>query len=342
MNIIDITQYFQLGLSTPDIILQYEHDLRSNHQNMVDIEHANELKKYSMYLTSNEFLNYINADMEKFVNEIAWKYPRVTFILKGRIKSMVRFEEKFLGYVIDSCNTFYKNRKRVPTDEETANYLQRYKDIVAYRVVVSIPRKNLKPGEDKTEEEIKILYDIANSLPLFFRIQGYEIEKASKMVNQSSKPDKKMLRFTSGLTDNNRSFFKDYIMYKKRNGYQSLHATIVATGHPGEVEIQLRTFDMDVLSETDENVNHLQYEKEQEKNRTADSGIPAGLCDFYDEARGRYNRLHYYDFTQADINLFKAKKIKSEGVEKLVVVDHDGVLYARQIDPREFLYTIVN
>lgn len=336
MNIIDLTQFMKSGRTAPDIVVDYGKALRDSYHNMVDVEHSNELKKYSMYLQSNEFLDYISHDMIVFTNQMAKDHPEVTLILKGRIKSLIRFEEKFNGYIIDFCNSYYKAHKVFPSEEVVSEYLQRYKDFVAYRIIVSIPQKNLEPGKDSKEEQLRILYEIANSMPKFFRLKGYDIEPASKMVNQKAKASKLMAKIP-GLTQINKPFFKDYVKFPKKNGYQSLHITVTAAGRPGEVEIQLRTFDMDVFAELGENTNHLQYEHQQEKIRQRMEEVPSGICQYYDEALERYDSIHNFDLTTAKIDFFKAIKVKNDEGDRILIDDHAGVKFGRDINPREYI-----
>jgi len=97
---LDITQYFENGYVAPDIVKFFEKDLREQSRNMIDIEHSNLLLRYSTYLASNDFLDSVSDDMTKFRNQIVDKYSDITLTICGRIKSIVRLEEKFNGYII--------------------------------------------------------------------------------------------------------------------------------------------------------------------------------------------------------------------------------------------------
>ena len=301
MNLHNITQYFENGYVAPDIVKFFERDLRENPRNLIDIEHCNLLLRYSSYLSSNEFLDSVSDDMTDFRKQIASQYSDITLTICGRIKSIVRLEEKFNGYIIKFCSGYYKKNKRFPAEEEMSEYLQRFKDLIAYRIIISVPDQCLK-GRDKDKVEIDYLYKIANSLPTFFIRRGYSIENAPTVVGVRATHKK------SKLTPENRKFFKDYIVQPKDNGYQSLHINLVDNhSYFPNIEIQLRTFDMDCFAELDENANHTFYEDTQSKDRMNNQeGLPSEICSFYDDAVQRYNLLHNYDFVNARIDHFKA------------------------------------
>lgn len=325
---IDITQYFDKGYVAPDIIKNFQSDLRENPRNMLDIEHGNLLLRYSIYLTSNEFLDSVSEDMTEFRKQIVGQYSDITLTISGRIKSIVRLEEKFNGYIIEFCSNFYRNYNCFPSEDEMSEYLQRFKDLIAYRIIISVPNHYLRGG-NKNKLEIDYLYKIANSLPAFFTRRGYSIENAPTVVGVHITHKK------SKLSPENKKFFKDYIVQPKENGYQSLHINLVDNhSHFSNIEIQLRTFEMDCFAELDENVNHTFYEDTQNMARMNNQNAPSGICTFYDDAVKRFNLLYNYDFTKAHIDHFKAIRLPNG---TLVFNDHAGVRFGRVIDPREYL-----
>ena len=324
---LDITQYFEKGYVAPDIIKFFEKDLREQSQNVIDIAHSNLLLRYSTYLASNDFLDSVSDDMTKFRNQIVDKYSDITLTICGRIKSIVRLEEKFNGYIIEFCSSYYHKYGSFPSEEDMSKYLQRFRDLIAYRIIISVPETCLK-GRDKDKVEIDYLYKIANSLPLFFTRRGYSIENAPSVVGVSTTHKR------SKLLQENRRYYKDYVVQPKENGYQSLHIALIDNhSHFANIEIQLRTFEMDCFAELDENVNHSAYESTQNDTRTK-SRLPFGICSYYDEAVQRYSRLYNYDLTKAKIDHFKAVRLPNGTV---IYNDHAGVKFARVIDPREYL-----
>ena len=324
---LDITQYFENGYVSPDIVKFFEKDLREQSRNMIDIEHSNLLLRYSIYLESNDFLDSVSDDMTQFRKQVVDKYPDITLTISGRIKSIIRVEEKFNGYIIEFCSNYYHKYKTFPSEEEMSKYLQRFRDLIAYRIIVSVPEQCLK-GRDKNKIEVDYVYKIANNLPSFFTKRGYSIEYASSVVGVST------TRKRSKLLQENRRYFKDYIVQPKENGYQSLHIALIDNhSHFANIEIQLRTFEMDCFAELDEKVNHSAYESVQNDTRTK-SRLPFGICSYYDEAVQRYNSLYNYDLTRAKIDHFKAVRLPNNTV---IFNDHAGVKFGRIIDPREYL-----
>ena len=324
---LDITQYFENGYVAPDIVKFFEKDLREQSRNMIDIEHSNLLLRYSTYLARNDFLDSVSDDMTQFRKQVVDKYSDITLTICGRIKSIVRLEEKFNGYIIEFCSNYYHKYKTFPSDEEMSKYLQRFRDLIAYRIIVSVPEQCLK-GRDKNKIEVDYVYKIANNLPSFFTKRGYSIEYASSVVGVST------IRKRSKLLQENRRYFKDYVVQPKENGYQSLHIALIDNhSHFANIEIQLRTFEMDCFAELDENVNHSAYESTQNDTRTK-SRLPFGICSYYDEAVQRYSRLYNYDLTKAKIDHFKAVRLPNNTV---IYNDHAGVKFGRIIDPREYL-----
>ena len=324
---LDITQYFEKGYVAPDIVKFFEKDLREQSRNMIDIEHSNLLLRYSIYLESNDFLDSVSDDMTQFRKQVVDKYSDITLTISGRIKSIIRVEEKFNGYIIEFCSNYYHKYKTFPSEEEMSKYLQRFRDLIAYRIIVSVPEQCLK-SRDKNKIEVDYVYKIANNLPSFFTKRGYSIEYASSVVGVST------IRKRSKLLQENRRYFKDYIVQPKENGYQSLHIALIDNhSHFANIEIQLRTFEMDCFAELDENVNHSAYESTQNDTRTK-SRLPFGICSYYDEAVQRYSRLYNYDLTRAKIDHFKAVRLPNNTV---IFNDHAGVKFGRIIDPREYL-----
>ena len=70
-----------------------------------------------------------------------------------------------------------------------------FRDLIAYRIIISVPRCHLNSEEDREEQERKYLYQIANALPGFLEEQGFSAEPAmgikestSPLLNESVKP----------------------------------------------------------------------------------------------------------------------------------------------------------
>ena len=61
----------------------------------------------------------------------------------------------------------FMNTGKYPSEVELKNRLNCFRDLIAYRIVISMPRCHLARPEDQETEEIRHLYEIANVLPEF-------------------------------------------------------------------------------------------------------------------------------------------------------------------------------
>ena len=95
------------------------------------------------------------------------------------------------------------------------NRLSCFRDFIAYRIVVCLPRCHLEPGEDQEQASIRYLYKIANVLPGFLEERGFTAEPAHG-VKLSTSPL---------LDEEVKLYYRDYICGTSEYGYQSLHIT---------------------------------------------------------------------------------------------------------------------
>lgn len=112
---------------------------------------------------------------------------------------------------------------------------QKIRDLIAYRIVISMPQCHLERIEDRETEEIKHLYKIANVLPKFLEEHGFTPETAGG-IKESTSPL---------LDDAVRPCYRDYVSGESANGYRSLHITFYDNSAGCYMEMQLRTKDMD-------------------------------------------------------------------------------------------------
>ena len=98
---------------------------------------------------------------------MANKYPFLAFTFKGRIKSLIRAEEKFNGYILEYIHDYYKANEKYSNEAEIKNKLNCFRDLIAYRIVISLPQCHVSEQESLEEQELKYLYEIANVLPEF-------------------------------------------------------------------------------------------------------------------------------------------------------------------------------
>ena len=250
---------------------------------------------------------------------MAKEYPFLAFTFKGRIKSLIRAEEKFNGYIVEYIYDYYEKYHQFPSMEETKKRLDCFRDLIAYRVVISLPQCHLKEGQDREKEELRYLYEIANVLPFFMEQRGFRVESAKGVRASSSDMLKEAVRL----------YYRDYISNEGEYGYRSLHITFYDDTAKCYMEVQLRTKAMDDNAEIGP-ANHLGYEKRQENERARRDVIPVGECRCFDEAYERGMRLQQLELAKLDVNMFSA-------ANNSLINDGCGLYRGRLILPYEHL-----
>lgn len=194
-----------------------------------------------------------------------------------------------------------------------------FRDIIAYRLVISLPKCHIRDDKLREEEEIKYLYRIANVLPGFLEERGFTAE-----------PAKGVLESTSPFMDEAvKPYYRDYISNGSGGSYQSLHITFYDNCSRSYMEVQLRTKKMDDIAEIGA-ANHQAYEKEQEKVRARREAIPEGECIYFDEAYERGMRLLGLELKDLEVNMFAA-------ANNSLINDGCGLYRGRLILPYEHL-----
>lgn len=324
---IKLNDYLYQGDTVFKILKMYRADLESNAVkagNLIDLAHAEFLGQISELLEHTEFLTSQSERIREFYKYMAGKYPYLAFSFKGRIKSLIRAEEKFNGYILEQIYDYYKEHSEFPDMESVKNNIGYFRDIIAYRIVLSVPRCHLKPGENAAEEEMKVLYDVANALPSFLEARGFTPQPAKRKEAVKSEL----------LDDSVRAYYRDYIQNPGGFGYKSLHITFYDNMSRSYVEIQLRTKDMDDFAEIGP-ANHLGYEKRQEFERARRNEVPAGVCKYFDEAYERVTSLQNIDLSKIDVNMFAA-------TNNSLINDGCGLYRGRLITPFEHLSRFQN
>jgi len=324
---ITLNDYLYNGDTVLKILHQYSEDLKNNAvrtHNAVDMAHCNFLIQISELLEHNEFLTSQSNRMKELYKYMASEYPYLAFTFKGRIKSLVRAEEKFNGYIVEYIYNYYKKNGCFPSETDVKDRLRCFRDLIAYRIVISLPKCHLKNGESREETEQKILYEIANMLPEFLEERGFTPELSG--VNEA--------RVSESLSENVRQYYRDYIVNTRPLGYQSLHITLYDNKAGCYTEVQLRTKDMDDRAEIGE-ANHFGYENRQNTDRARRDAIPSGECIWFDEAYERGIMLQNLDLSGIDVNMFKA-------VDNYRINDGCGFFRGRQILPFEHLSRFQN
>ena len=127
-------------------------------------------------LEHNDFLTSQSQKIREFYKYMAQEYPYLSFTFKGRIKSLIRAEGKFNGYIVEYIYDYYEKNGSYPSVSEIKERLNCFRDLIAYRIVISMPRCHMKQQQDRKKEEIRYLYRIANVLPQFLEERGFTAE----------------------------------------------------------------------------------------------------------------------------------------------------------------------
>lgn len=319
---ITLNDYLFSGDTVLKILLRYSADLKKEaleSQNSVDLAHSNFLIQIIELLEHTDFLTSQSQRIKEFYLYMTRKYPFLAFTFKGRIKSLIRSEEKFNGYILEYIYDFYKENGRFPSEAQIKDNLNCFRDLIAYRIVISLPMCHVSEGESYEERELKYLYEIADVLPGFLEERGFTPELSGYTDDNG----------VTGLDDNIRQYYRDYVRTPRPSGYRSLHITLYDNHARCYTEVQLRTKDMDDLAEIG-TANHFGYEKSQEESRTRRDIIPPGACKIYDDAYERLRNLQELELADVNVNMFKA-------YNNQLINDGCGLFRGRQILPFEHL-----
>ena len=322
---ITLNDYLYSGDTVLKILLMYSSDLRDEAvrtHNSVDLAHSNFLIQIIELLEHTDFLTSQSQRIKEFYHYMTEAYPFLAFTFKGRIKSLIRAEEKFNGYILEYIYNYYKEHGSYPTEVQIKNNLNCFRDLIAYRIVISLPVCHVSDDEDLETQEIRFLYEIANTLPQFLEVRGFTPELAGSSDSVSGQG-------RSLLDESVRLYYRDYVQTPRPSGYRSMHITLYDNQARCFTEMQLRTKDMDDYAEIGE-ANHFGYEKSQEENRSKRDIIAPNECKIFDEAYERLIKLQNLDLSLINVNMFKA-------YNNQLINDGCGLFRGRQILPFEHL-----
>lgn len=324
---VSLNDYLFSGNTVLKILLQYSADLKAQaieENDPIDLDHSSFLLQMIELLEHNDFLTSQSNRIREFYKYMTKEYPFLAFTFKGRIKSLIRAEEKFNGYIVEYIYDYYKENGRFPNETEIKSNLHCFRDIIAYRIVISLPQCHVEEGVSREEQEIKYLYEIANVMPSFLEDRGFHPVLSSHQEERRS----------DCLSESSRPYFRDYVKTPRPTGYRSLHITFHDDMARCYTEVQLRTKDMDDYAEIGE-ANHFGYEKGQEENRARRDIIKEGECRYFDEAYERLMKLHSLDLSKVSVNMFTA-------YSNQLINDGCGLFRGRQILPYEHLSRFQN
>ena len=324
---VSLNDYLFSGDTLLKILHRYSADLKRSaieSRNSVDLAHSNFLIQIIELLEHNDFLTSQSQRIKDFYKYMTHEYPFLAFTFKGRIKSLIRAEEKFNGYILEYIYNYYKENGKFPSEAKIKSNLICFRDLIAYRIVISMPQCHISAGENRDDVELKYLYEIADTLPAFLEERGFTAEL-------SGFPDD---RYSERLKEAVRPYYRDYVSTPRSTGYKSLHITFYDNLARCYTELQLRTKDMDDFAEIGD-ANHFGYERSQEESRTQRDIIPVGECRYFDEAYERLTKLQELELAEINVNMFRA-------LNNQLINDGCGLFRGRQILPFEHLSRFQN
>ena len=106
-----LNDYLYKGDTVVKILHCYSQDLRNcaiENNNGVDLAHSNCLLQMIELLEHNDFLTGQSQKIRDFYKYLADRYPFRAFTFKGRIKSLIRLEEKINGNIVEFIYDYYR------------------------------------------------------------------------------------------------------------------------------------------------------------------------------------------------------------------------------------------
>ena len=219
---ISLNNYLYSGDTVVKILHCYSRDLKENairENNGVDLAHSNCLIQMIELLEHNEFLTLQSQTIREFYKFMTEKYPYLAFTFKGRIKSLIRLEEKINGNIVEFIYDYYTRTGKFPSEADIKEQIRRIKDLIAYRIVISLPKCHLNPGQNREEIELKHIYEIANALPGFLEERGFD-PVISGFDGQSEKIDEQMEK---RLSEDKELSTYDSILERENEKYLNLN-----------------------------------------------------------------------------------------------------------------------
>lgn len=325
---ITLNDYLYNGDTVIKILHNYTRDLRNDAiktGNQIDLAHSNFLLQISELLEHNDFLSSQSQRIKEFYKYMTETYPELAFTFKGRIKSLIRAESKFNGQVVSYIYEYHKKNGAYPSAVQIKERLSAMKDLIAYRIIISMPKCHIRDEEERKKKETMYLYDIANKLPGFLEERGFDPQPSKITINAGEHIQ---------LNEDVRPYYKDYVEDTGESGYQSLHITFFDNISRSCIEVQLRTYDMDIYAEIGP-ANHMGYEQRQNAERTRRDEIPVGECVYFDDAYERVLKLQQLKLNELDVNMFAA-------ADNSLINDACGLFRGRLILPYEHLSRFQN
>ena len=139
-SMIMLNDYLYNGDTVVKILHCYARDLKESaivNSNGVDLAHSNCLLQMIELLEHNDFLTGQSQKIREFYKYMADRYPFLAFTFKGRIKSLIRLEEKIngkiVGYIYD-----YRQKMQPIIDEQAKRIAEKDKRIAELEAMLAV------------------------------------------------------------------------------------------------------------------------------------------------------------------------------------------------------------
>ena len=214
----------------PDVLEKYVAELSAKNDLQSQI-HANKWRSYLTRIQDKSYLKEIRRFFDETYKLIQNGYPELKFLIEGRRKSVISTEKKIL---------YYSSQNKS---------LDLIRDFFAFRIVIY--------GMDE-ETLIKHCYNITKDIIEYSVKRGFTPCDRLPLMGVKSDTEHSNELFSKFPY---KQYIKDYICFKKKNGYESIHFAIVDS-QGRHLEIQIRTFKMHAYAEAG-NAHHKGYKNQR-------------------------------------------------------------------------------
>lgn len=225
---------------------RYIEELRKT-DNLFNSMYANKLEEGAEMLKPVK-LKELEREFSAFRDHMRkWTSTNVPITIKYRQKDFIRYNDKIRSSLI-----------------EKGTDLDKISDLLGFRIILSTPAID-------SNETVNLTYKLLQEVINFFVLEKHALP-IEAMPLKDTNFDKTnhpeiVLPEKQDIPESFEGFVKDYVMFPKEKGYQSLHI-VLRKPNGLTFEVQIRTFAMDLHAELGK-ASHIAYSKE----RKADSDI---------------------------------------------------------------------
>lgn len=225
---------------------RYIEELRKT-DNLFNSMYANKLEEGAEMLKPVK-LKELEREFSAFRDHMRkWTSTNVPITIKYRQKDFIRYNDKIRSSLI-----------------EKGTDLDKISDLLGFRIILSTPAID-------SNKTVNLTYKLLQEVINFFVLEKHALP-IEAMPLKDTNFDKTnhpeiVLPQKQDIPESFEGFVKDYVMFPKEKGYQSLHI-VLRKPNGLTFEVQIRTFAMDLHAELGK-ASHIAYSKK----RKADSDI---------------------------------------------------------------------